>query len=130
MLRPYIGYCWLGLILLSLIIWAIAGYAYRANAKRAAEGPDKKDFRLVAVYLAPLTWLPLILLSILFFVVRALLYAIFLILFMFTLMVFRKPFLLFCLDKTARKVGDKLLKANTFLIRMAFGKWEEGTRPI
>lgn len=129
MLRPYIGYCWLGLILLSLMFWAIAGYAYRVHAKRTADDPDKKAFHPMAVHLVPFMWPVLFLISILIFMTRALLYGIFLILFAFALVAFRKPFLLIWLDKTAKKVGDKLLEANTFLIRIAFGNWNRNTQP-
>jgi hypothetical protein len=129
MLRPYIGYCCPGLILLSLIFWAFAGYAYRVNAKRAAEDPDKKDFHPMAVHLVPFTWPALILIYLFIFVTRALLYGIYLILFAFALIAFRKPFLLIWLDKVVRKVGDKLLEANTFLIRIVFGDWGNNSQP-
>jgi len=121
MLFRYINYCCPGFVLLSLIFWAFAVYSYRVNKKRASDDPDKKDFHRAAVHLVPFTWPILLLLYIFIFVTRALLYGIFLILFAFALLVFRKPFLLIWLDKTARKIGDKLLEANTFLIKITFG---------
>ena len=129
MLRPYIGYCCPGLILLSLIFWAFAGYAYRVNAKRAAEDPEKKDFHPMAVHLVPFTWPALILIYIFLFVTRALLYGIFLILFAFALIAFRKPFLFIWLDSIATSIGNKLLEANTFLIRIVFGDWGNNSQP-
>ena len=130
MLQPYIGYCCPGFILLSLILWAIAGYSYRVTAKRPADDPNKRLFRPAAVHLVPVIWLPFILLAFFIFVLKILLYGIFLILFTFALVVIRKPFLLLWLEKIAGKIGNALLEANTFLIRAAFAKWDGDTRPL
>jgi len=126
----YISYCCPALVLISLLVWAFAGYAYHVNAKRPAGDPTKRDFSAPAIFLAPITW-PLFLLAyISLFVIRALAYGVFLILFAMALLAFRKPFLLVWLEKVARKVGDKLMEANTFLLRLAFGNREKNTRPI
>jgi len=37
-------------------------------------------------------------------------------------LVIRKPFLFVWLDKIATKIGNKLLEANTFLIKVVLGK--------
>jgi len=131
MLWPYLIYFCPGLaLLLSLLCWAFAGHAYRVNAKRLADDPEKKDFDPNAVLLAPITW-PLFLVgSALLFIIKALLYGLFLVLFTIALLVIRKPFLLIWLDKIARKVGGKLLEANTFLLRMAFGNRVESPQSI
>jgi len=44
-----------------LIFYVSAGYAYRVNAFRAPDDPEKRDFPLAAVLLGPLVW-PLLLL--------------------------------------------------------------------
>ena len=128
MLSSYVNYCCPVFILLSLIIWALARYSYRVNAKRPADDPGKRDFNPAAIYLAPITW-PLFLFGyISLFIVKALAYGVFLILFTVALLVFQQSSIPW-LDSTASWLGDKLLEANTFLIRMAFGDWEENTQP-
>lgn len=128
MLSSYVNYCCPGFILLSLIIWALAGYSYRVNAKRPADDPGKRDFNPAAIYLAPITW-PLFLFGyISLLIVKALTYGVFLILFTGALLVFQQSSLPW-LDNTAAWIGDKLLEANTFLIRMAFGARGENTQP-
>lgn len=112
-----------GYILLCLILWAFAGYAYRINADRSADDPEKRDYHPAAVFLTPITWAPLLFGWLLLFVIRALLYGVFLILFTFALVVIRKPFLLIWLEKIARKIGGMLLKANTYLIRQISLQW-------
>lgn len=129
MLFFYVNYCCPVFILLSLLIWALAGYSYRVNAKRPADDPKKRDFNPAAIYLAPITWPLFIFGYISLFVIKALAYGVFLILFTVALLVFQKSSLPW-LDNTAAWIGDKLLEANTFLIRMAFGDWEENAQPI
>src|SRR5688572_2040788 len=119
MLSSYVNYCCPVFILLSLIIWALAGYSYRVNAKRPADDPQRKFFHFhpAAVFLAPLTWPFLLFAWIVFFIFKVLAYSVFLVLFTIALLAFRKPFLLMWLDKIARKVGDILLEVNTFLLK-------------
>ena len=129
MLFFYASYCWPVFILLSLLVWAFAGHSYRVNAKRPADDPKKRDFDRRAIFLAPITW-PLFLCGyISLFIIKGLAYGVFLILFTAALLVFRKSSFPW-LDNTTAWIGDKLLDANTFLIRMAFGKWGENARPI
>lgn len=110
------------LLLLSLVFFGFAGYAYRVNARRQPDDPLKRDFHPLAIFLAPITW-PLFLLTFIsLLLVRAVLYGVFLILFTIALLAFRKPFLLIWLDKIATRVGNKLLTANTLLIQIVFGK--------
>ena len=122
MLWNYSRYVCNGILLLMLFLMACAGYAYLVNARRPADDPKKKDYPLGAIFLAPFTW-PLLLIAYMsLFVIKALLYGVFLILFTIALVVIRKPFLLIWLQKVATRIGDKLLEANTFLIQAAFGK--------
>lgn len=123
MLLPYRAYCLSSYILLSLILWTFAGHAYRVNEKRPADDLKKKNFSPVAVHFVPLTWPVLFLLLVLLFIIKALLYGIFIILFAILLVAIRKPFLLVLLERIAIKVGNQLMEANTFLIRVALGNW-------
>ena len=112
-----------GAFLLSVVLFAFAGYAYRVNAKRPSDDPLKRDFHPLAIFLAPITWPFFLLAFTALLIVKAILYGIFLILFTIALLGFRKPFLLVWLEKIATKVGNKLLEANTFLIKVVFGSW-------
>jgi hypothetical protein len=105
-------------IRLCIIFWVCAGYAYRANAKRPADDPNKKDFYFAAIFLAPITWPLLLFAFVSLFIIKAVWYSIFLILLTIALVVVRKPFLLIWLDKIATKVGNILLEANTQLIKL------------
>jgi len=128
--------CCRSYILVSLILWGTAGYAYHANKKLPAGDPKKKDFRPLAVNLVPLTW-PAILIYyfavligyLVLFILKALLYGIFLILFTIALVLIRKPFLLKWLDKIATKVGNILLEANTLLLKLLLDPWVGNHQP-
>jgi hypothetical protein len=130
MLFRYIGYCCPGFLLLSLIFWAFAGYAYRVNAKRPADDPKKKNFHPGAIFLAPVTWPLFLIVSMSLFIIRALVYGVFLLLFTTALFAFQTSLVPIGLDNTFSWIGNKLLEANTFLIRIAFGDWERDTQTI
>jgi len=120
---------WKCTLLLMLLIFACAGYAYRINARRTDDDPKKRDFHPGAIFLAPFTW-PFFLLAFIFiFVLRALVYGLFLILFTIALVAIRKSFLFIWLDSIATYIGNKLLEANTRLIRIAFGDWGNNSQP-
>jgi len=97
---------------------ACAGYAYHVNARRAADDVKKRDYPPGAIFLAPFTFPIFIALSISIFIMRVLVYGVFLILFTIALFVIRKPFLLRWLEKTVTYIGNKLLEANTLLIKL------------
>ena len=109
-------------VLLTVFMLICAGYAYRVNARLPQDDPKKRDFHIGAVFLAPITWILFLLASITIFILRVVFYILFLILFAIAVLAFRKPFLFVWLDKIATKIGNKLLEANTFLIKVAFGK--------
>lgn len=118
-----------GYILLCLILWAFAGYAYRVNVRRPADDPKKREFHPAAVFLAPVTW-PLIVLGFIsLFVLKAILYAIFLVILTVALVVIRKPFIFIWLDKIATRVGNMLLEANTMLIKIFLSPWTDNHQP-
>jgi len=109
------------LLVLMFILFLCAGHAYRVNMRRAPDDPLKRDFHFSAILLAPITW-PLFLFTYTsIFLTRVLVYVIFLILFTIALLAIRKPFLLIWLDKIASRLGNKLLGANTLLIKAFFG---------
>jgi hypothetical protein len=116
-----IGNCCFSYFLLFLVIWGFAGYAYLVNSKRPDDDPDKKDFQFEAIFLAPITWPLFLVFYVLLFIIKALLYGVFLVLFTIALLVIRKPFFLVWLKKIALKVGNKLLVANTELIDLFLG---------
>jgi len=118
-----------GYILLCLILWGFAGYAYRVNVRRSADDPKKKDFHPAAIFLAPITWPLFIFGFISLFVLKAVLYGIFLVILTIALIVFRKPFIFIWLDKIATKVGNMLLEANTMLIKIFFNPWLGDSQP-
>ena len=111
-----------GFFLLMAFMLICAGYAYLVNARLAQDDPKKRDFHIGAIVLAPITWIFFLFASITIFILRVVFYILFLILFTIAVLAFRKPFLFVWLDKIATKIGNKLLEANTFLIKAAFGK--------
>jgi hypothetical protein len=99
-----------------------AGYAYIANVRRADDDPKKREYYLSSIVLASVTWPVFLLVYPFVLVLRVLAYGLFLILFAIALVVIRKPFLLKWLDKVFTGIGNKLLWANTFLIKFVFGR--------
>lgn len=117
MLLDYLKYLCVGSILFMLLG---AFYTYRANEKLAQDNPKKRRYPPGAILLAPFTWPLFILLSISLMVLRVVAYGLFLILFAIALVALRKPFFLTRLDKIFTGIGNKLLTANTFLIKLVF----------
>ena len=104
----------------TLIFYVCAGYAYHINSRRAPDDPDKRNIPLAAVLLGPVTW-PVFLLGVISqFLIKVLVYSIFLVLFAIALLVIRKPFLFTWLKTAAASIGDHLLRANTWLLKMIF----------
>jgi hypothetical protein len=129
MLLAYWKMCCGGYVLLSIILWGFARHAHRVNAKRAAGDPERKEFHPAAVHFAPFIWFPLLIVYVFVFVIRGLLYGIFLVIFTVALVVIRKPFILIWLDRIARKVGNKLLEADTLLANLLFPQWKTQAEP-
>ena len=110
-------------LLLMAVVWLCGVYAYYTNYKRAADDPKKKNYHPLAIILAPITFPIIIILYISFFLLRVLTYGVFMVLFIFALILIRKPFILVWLRKIAAAIGDRLLEANTFLIRLFLRPW-------
>jgi hypothetical protein len=120
MLIPYLKYSGLFCIAYPIIVIFCAFYAYRVNEKKTPDDPEKKEFSPRAIWLAPVTLPFLILFNAIIVTLSSLAFGVFLILFSFALVLFRKPFLIKWILKQALKTGNMLLKINTKLLR-AFG---------
>lgn len=127
MLFYYANHLCLGGLLLTFIFYMCAGYAYHINSQRAPDDPEKRNIPLAVVLLGPIVWPVLLFGFISLFLIKALVYSIFLVLFAIALLVIRKPFLISWLKKSAVWIGDRLLGANIFLMKIAFGDWEKKT---
>jgi hypothetical protein len=105
-----------------LFLLICAGYAYRANARLADDNPKKRNYSILSIFLAPFTWPIFLLIYVFLLVLRVLVYGLFLILFAMALIMIRKPFLLKWLGGILNGIGNKLLWANTLLIKIVFGR--------
>ncbi|GAB4453528.1 MAG: hypothetical protein OHK0041_17460 [Anaerolineales bacterium] len=104
-------------VVTSLIFFLSMGYAYYVNARKTANDPQKRDYHPLAFLLLPFWPLELLALLVLF-VLRALAYGVFLVLFTLALVFVRKPFVLMWLARAAKYIGDRLLRANTRIVRL------------
>jgi hypothetical protein len=118
------------MLVLMLLAIAFAGYAYYIDSKRPEDDPEKRNYPLLAILLAPVTFPALLIFAISIFILRVLTYTIFLVLFVIALLVIREPVIASGLQKTATSIGDKLLKANTFLIRLFLRPWTNESENI
>lgn len=121
-----------GTVVLMLLAMASASYAYFINSRRPAGDEKKEQFIFIAIFLLPITFIPLLIgvvLLVLLFILRALLYGVFLIIYIAALVGLRKWFFLVWLHKAALYIGDRIMAANTFIIRVFFRPWvtEPGT---
>jgi hypothetical protein len=107
--------CFLVVILLIILC---AAYAYRVDSRRSADDPKKKNYHPLAILFAPITLPLLIIFSAFIVILRVITYGVFLVFFIFALVFIRQPFILQWLRKTAIGIGDRLMQANTLLIRI------------
>lgn len=129
MLLYYTGDICKGILVFFLFVWLIAGYTYVVNKNRSADDPKKNVYHPSAILLAPFTFPFFAMAALVVFSIRALLFALFLVLFTILLVAIRKPFIFKLWDKFATWIGDPLLKANTALIRMAIRPWSSNSQP-
>ncbi len=106
----YVCYGFLPFLLLAM---ACAGYAYHVDAQRPADDPQKRNYHPLGIVFAPITIPIFVIGSISIFVLKVLLYGVFLILFPVVLIVARKPFLLQWLARKATAIGNKLLDTHS-----------------
>ena len=107
-------------LIILLLILACMVYTYFVNLQRKEDDPKKRAYHPSAILLAPITVPFFFTLAIFMFILRAVLFMGFLIVFTILLIALRKPFIFKLWEKFATKVGDPLLKVNTRLIKLAF----------
>ncbi len=117
-------------LLYPLTVWGIAGYAYRVNAQRAADDPQKKDFHPAAVFLSPITLPFFAIAAISLFILKAILYGIFLLSFTILLVFYRETPRPTWSEKLFLKIGNILLEANTRLIKLFLSPWTGNPQSI
>ena len=120
----YLQYFCVGILLISILAALCAVHAYSINSQRSEDDPEKKNYPLGALLFALFTW-PFFLIAFLsLLVLRALFYGLFLILFITSLFIiplgYSEPT---WLEKIAARIGDKLLNANTLLIKLFLRPW-------
>lgn len=112
-----------GFFLYIFLTMGCAGYAYLVNARYPADDPRKRDYYPAAILWAPFTLPIFIVLSISIFIMKALLYSLLLILFTLALIFVRELFIFKWLQRAAVYIGNKLLDANTILIKLFLKPW-------
>ena len=109
-----------GIMWIMLIVILFSAYAYIANQRRDKDDPKKREYNPYAILIAPIA-IPLLITGLmLVFVIKALLFAIFLVVFTIALVGLRKPFIFVLLDRIAKWIGEPMLKVNSYLIRLVF----------
>ena len=108
-------------IVVTLLTVTCSSFAYFVNSRRLDADPKKKNYHPFAILFAPITLPLLIISSVIFFILRMVTYGVFMVIFTFALIFIRKPFILEWVRKLALTIGDKLLEANTLLIRLFLG---------
>lgn len=117
-------------LILIFLLFACTGYTYMVNLRRKADDPKKRTYHPFAILLAPVS-VPLLLTFAAFvFILRALLFMGFLVIFTVLLVGLRKPFLFRWWHKFATKIGDPLLQIGTRLIKTAFSPWARDPQTI
>jgi hypothetical protein len=112
--------CCLGsYIIFEVILFFSAFYTFQVNARRSSDDPMKKDYSPYAPWLTPISLPLLLIFNAIVFVLSSLAFGIFLVIFPFTLLLFREPFLIKWIKKQALKIGHFALKINTELLRLA-----------
>ncbi len=107
-----------GLVIV-LFLFISARYTYSVNEKKNTADPTKKAFAPLSCWRAPLLVPVFLLINIPAFIVVSLVFGIFLVIFPFTLLLFRKPFFIKWIQQLALKVGTALLEIDTELLAMA-----------
>jgi len=128
MLLYHIDWVCNGILLLLATVLVCALIAYRVNSKRPDDDPKKKNYHPLAILFAPITFPILAVLSVSFFLLRVLTYGIFMVLFIFALVFIREPFIVQAVQKIATGIGDRLLEANTLLVRFFLSPWTDSPK--
>lgn len=120
----YVEYLCIGMFIITLLLGICAVHAYSVNSQRSEDDPQKKSYQLGALIFTLLTW-PIFLIAILsLFLIRAVSYGFFLILFtIFLIIIPRESPEPTWLEKTAASIGETLLEVNALLIRLLLRPW-------
>lgn len=105
------------LIGMYIFIILCALIAYSVDSKRSVDDPKKKNYHPLAILFAPITFPIFFVLGISLFMLRVCVYGVFTILFVLALVFIRKSFVLEAIQKVAIRIGDRLMEANTILLR-------------
>jgi len=115
-----------GLLWITLFICLCVIYAYFVNSQREDDDPQKRNYHISAIFLALFTWPFLLIAFVSLFLLRAFFYSFFLILFTFSLIFIPiRSYQPSWLEKTAARIGEKLLQANTLLIKLFLKPWSD-----
>lgn len=128
MLNNYLVHVAVGYLLITLLLFVCMGYSYYLNAQRTTDDPKKLEIHIGVALLTPVAWPLLIVGAISLLILKVLIYSIFLFLFTIALLIIRKPFFLDWLKKTTAWIGDQLLQANNFLLKIASGDLSKKTQ--
>jgi len=122
MLLLHLPYFCGSLFLITFVVWMSSMYAYRVNARRAADDPNKRNYHPAAIWFS-LLWPLYLVIAIGSFIVTSLSYGLFLIVFAILLIAIRKPFLIEWVKRIMNKIGDKALESGSRIIRLFTKDW-------
>lgn len=94
-------------------------YAYRVNDRKSTNDPSRRAYAPLAYWRAPIVVPIFLLVNIPVFLLGSLAFGLFLVLFPFALLIFRKPTLIPLLQKLMLKIGTALLEIDTRLLKKA-----------
>ena len=114
------------LLWITLIICLCVIYAWIVDSQREEDDPEKRNYQVGAIVLALFTWPILLIVFISLFLLRVFFYGFFLAVFTIALLFLpRGSYQLSWLEKAAARIGERLLQANTLLIKIFLRPWSE-----
>src|SRR6185503_2638765 len=115
------GFLWITLIICLCVI-----FAYFVDSQREEDDPQKRNYPLGAILLAPFTWPFFLIAFVSLFLLRAFFYGFFLILFTISLIFIpMRSYEPSWLEKIAARIGEALLEANSLLIKLFLRPWSD-----
>ena len=120
----YVEYLCSGTLIVSLLLGVCVVYAYSVNSQRSEDDLEKKNYKSGAIIFTFITWPIFLIAFISLFLIRALSYGFFFLLFtIFLIMIPREASEPTWLEKAAASIGETLLEANTMLIKLFLRPW-------
>jgi len=115
-----------GLLWITLIICLFVIFAWIVDSQREDDDPEKRNYPVGAIVLSLFTWPILLIVFVSLFLLRVFFYGFFLAVFTIALLFLpRGSYQLSWLEKRAARIGERLLQANTLLIRIFLRPWSE-----